>query len=136
MSDPTSGRTLELAAMRRQMDHVQQERLGHLETKLDELDSWVRSEIRNIDIRNAEAWEIRGKSLSDDAANKAVKIAFSHLGVDVDNPTELQNFRDDLRFGGVFRQAMSRSFMAVIAAIFGGIGFSLWLVFKDKFGIK
>lgn len=136
MSDSISDRALELAAMRREMDHVQQERLGHLETKLDGLDSWVRSEIRNIEDRNVEAWEIRGKALSDDTANKAVKIAFSHLGVDINNPTELQNFRDDLRFGGVFRQAVSRSFMAVIAAIFGGIGFSLWLVFKDRFGIK
>lgn len=136
MSDVISGRSLELEAMIREMDRIQQEKLRHFETKLDGLDAWVRSEIRNIDARHTEEWNFRGKSLSDDTANKAVKIAFSHLGVDVDDPTELQNFRDDLRFGGVFRQAVSRSFMAVIAAIFGGIGFSLWLVFKDRFGIK
>ena len=134
--EPISRRDVELEAMRREMDRVQQERLGHLETKIDELDAWVRSELHNMDVRYEEGWKRKERMLIEDAAHKAVKVAFGHLGVNVDDPGELETFRNDLRFGGVFRQAVSRSFLALIAAIFGGIGFSLWLTFKNQFGLK
>lgn len=131
-----SEQTKEVAMLRREMDRSHQERLAHLETKLDELNSWVRSELLDLDIRLERNLEKSELSLIDRAAQKAVKQAFSHLGVDVDSPTDLQRFRDDLRFGGVFRAAATKSFFALVAAIFGGIGLSLWMAFRDNFGFK
>ena len=126
----------ELVVLRREMDQIQQERISHLETKIEELNKWVRNELFFCDER-FEAKMMRNEShLVDLAAQKAVKQAFSHLGVDVDNPIDLQRFRDDLRFGGVFRTAASRSFLALVAALFGGIGFSIWMAFKDNVGLK
>lgn len=135
-SEPNSGRTEEIATLRRDMDRVQQERLSHLETKLDELDSWVRNELLVLDERLEIKLSKSESFLIDRAAQKAVKQAFSHLGVDVDSPSELQRFRDDLRFGGVFRTAATKSFFALVAAVFGGIGLSIWMAFKDNIGLK
>lgn len=116
------------------MDRVQQDRLAHLESKLDELDAWVRIELTNLDQRIERKVAEHKEMLVERAAKLAVKQAFTHLGVDVDDPKDLQQFRDDLRFGGVFRHAATKGFFAVLAAIFGGIGLSLWLSFKEKMG--
>ena len=72
----------------------------------------------------------------DEAMDRAVHRVFSDLGVNVDDPTDLQRFRDNLQFGGVFRCAVERSFYAVLAAIAGAIGLAIWVVFKEKLGIK
>lgn len=136
MDEPVSGRTEELTMLRREFDHVQQERLSHLEVKLDELSTWVHNELSTLDERLESKLSRNESTLIDRAAQRAVKQAFSHLGVDVDNPTDLQRFRDDLRFGGVFRTAATKSFFALVAALFGGIGLSLWMAFKDNVGLK
>ena len=70
------------------------------------------------------------------AVTLAIHDVFSLLGVDVNDPIDLQRFRDDLRFGGVFRNAATKGFMALIAAICGGIGLSLWMALKDNMGLK
>lgn len=70
------------------------------------------------------------------AVTKAIHDVFALLGVDVNDPIDMQRFRDDLRFGGVFRSAATKGFMALIAAICGGIGLSLWMALKDNIGIK
>lgn len=72
----------------------------------------------------------------EEATTKSVKMVFSNMGVDVDNPSDLQRFRDDLRFGGVFRQAVERSFYAVLAAVAGAIGLAIWTVIQAKVGAK
>ena len=131
-----AGNREELAILRREMDQVQQERLSHVETKLSSLDEWVRLELANFYGRIENRLVQYETMLIDRAAQMAVKRAFSHLGVNVDDATELQRFRDDLRFGGVFRNAATKSFFAMIAAIFGGIGLSIWMAFKDQFGWK
>ena len=50
--DPDS----ELALARREMDRIQSERLQHLETKLDDLEEWVRKELKEIDETNEREW--------------------------------------------------------------------------------
>lgn len=126
----------ELNALRRKLDHEYHERLIRLESKLDEIDHLVRAELLAMDERVESKVRVREKSLVHDAANQAVKTAFSHMGVDVEDATALENFRNDLRFGGVFRNAVQKSFFSLLAAIFGGIGFTLWLLFKDKVGLR
>jgi hypothetical protein len=74
--------------------------------------------------------------ITDQFLDMAIKKTFAHLGVNIDDPKDLQIFRDDLRFGGVFRSAATKSFYALLAAIFGGIGLSIWIAFKDQFGLK
>lgn len=135
MNDPSSDQQ-ELTLLRREMDRVKQDRLIHIENQLDDLNQWVRAELSMLDQRIDAKLIHEEILLTEKAASKAVKQAFSHLGVDVDDPADLQQFRDDLRFGGLFRAAAAKSFFALIAAIFGGIGLSLWLTFKDQLGFK
>ena len=126
----------ELALMRREMDRVHLARIAHLETRFDDLNERVDRELHDLDGR-IQTWMERAEmALADKAANIAVKRAFGHLGVDVDSPIDLQRFRDDLRFGGVFRNAATHGFLAILAAICGGIGLSLWLVFKERVGMR
>lgn len=80
--------------------------------------------------------EVRIEKAVTQAVALAIHDVFSLLGVNVDDPIDLQRFRDDLRFGGVFRNAATKGFMALIAAICGGIGLSLWMALKDNMGLK
>jgi hypothetical protein len=143
VTDLPPDRTLEVEALRRDSDRsrkeenrIHLERLAHLECRLDEIDDWIRRELRTLDDRIEDRMKRSERLLVTDAAHLAVKTAFGHMGVNVEEPAELENFRNDLRFGGVFRSAVSKSFFALVAAIFGGIGLSLWLTFKDQLGWK
>lgn len=72
----------------------------------------------------------------DEAINQAVHRVFSDLGVNVDDPKDLQRFRDNLQFGGVFRHAVEKGFYAALAAITGAIVLAIVAVFKERFGIE
>lgn len=50
-------------------------------------------------------------------AKAAVKEVFAILGVDVDNPEKVEEFRKDLRFGGAMRRATDRGVIAMFGAI-------------------
>ena len=134
--EPPSERNQELSLLWRKMDQVQQDRIMHLETRFDDMETRLSRELHALDERIETKLRSSEWLLVEKAAKLAVKQAIGHLGVDVDNPADLQRFRDDLRFGGVFRAAAAKSFFALIAAIFGGLGLSLWMVFKDNFGMK
>lgn len=121
--------------IRRNMDTTIDGRLAHLETSLDALDAWVRDELRNLDERLEEKLGTSELRIAEKAVDMAVHRAFSHLGVNIDNPDSLQVFRDDLRFGGVFRNAVQKGFFAFLAAICGAIGVSIWLVLKKGIGL-
>ena len=64
------------------------------------------------------------------AAKRAVKDTFAILGVDVDSPKDVEEFRKDLRFGGMMRKAADNGVMTLIAllitaavvAMFAGVG--------------
>ena len=72
----------------------------------------------------------------DEAMDRAVHRVFSDLGVDVDNPADLQRFRNNLQFGESFRHAIERGFYAVLSTVVGAIGLAVWVVFKERMGIK
>ena len=52
-----------------------------------------------------------------EAADEAVKKVFAILGVDVDVPKEVEQFRENLRFGANMRRAADKGMLAIIGAI-------------------
>ncbi|MBK7543292.1 MAG: hypothetical protein IPI57_16370 [Candidatus Competibacteraceae bacterium] len=44
------------------------------------------------------------EALINRAATRAVELVFANIGVDVNDPKDLQRFRDDLRFGAMIRR--------------------------------
>lgn len=61
------------------------------------------------------------------AARRAVKKTFAILGVNIDNPREVEEFRRDLRFAGDLRRNTNRGVWAIITTICGLIGTAIWL---------
>lgn len=61
-----------------------------------------------------------------DAAEHAVKKVFAILGVDVDVPKEIEDFRKDLRFGSSMRKIGERSTLAMVGIIAAGAVVALW----------
>jgi len=59
-------------------------------------------------------------------ADKSVKKVFAILGVDIDDPSAVEEFREDLRFGKRLRKYSDYGTMALIAAIFIALGAALW----------
>lgn len=52
-----------------------------------------------------------------EAADAAVKQVFAILGVDVDVPREVEQFRENLRFGASMRRAADKGMLAIIGAV-------------------
>jgi len=123
-------------SLRHELERSHRRELDLLRSRMDDLAQRVENELVGLDSRIEKKLEASEMKVAHQAVDMAVKKAFGHLGVDVDDPKDLQVFRDDLRFGGVFRSAATKSFYALIAAIFGGIGLSIWITFKDQFGWK
>lgn len=61
-----------------------------------------------------------------EAADAAVKQVFAILGVDVDVPKEVEQFRENLRFGASMRRAADKGMLAIIGAIAVGAMAALW----------
>lgn len=74
------------------------------------------------------------KEFAEEAANSAVKKTFAILGVDVDNPNALEEFREDLRFGKKMRRAADKGFMTAVAVITGALMVALWVGIALKMG--
>ena len=55
------------------------------------------------------------------AAKSAVKDVFAILGVNVDDPAAVEEFRKSLRFGDTLRRAADKSFIAFALAVVGMI---------------
>jgi len=51
------------------------------------------------------------------AAEDAVRKVFAILGVDVDVPKEVEEFRKDLRFGASMRRAADKGMLAIVGAM-------------------
>lgn len=64
--------------------------------------------------------------LIDTAVSKAVKQTFAILGVDVDKPESVEEFREDLRFGKAMRKYASHGFLAFIGVLFAGLAGAVW----------
>ena len=68
------------------------------------------------------------------AADKAVKKCFAIMGVDVEDPHDIENFRQGLRFGSMLHAAAKRGFIALISTVIGALGLAVWLGLKELLG--
>ena len=63
---------------------------------------------------------------AENASDKALKKTFAILGVDVDNPSEVETFRMDLRFSGQLRKDFKHGRLVVVGLIASAIVYSIW----------
>ena len=66
------------------------------------------------------------ESLSEDAARNAVKKVFAILGVDVDRPESVEEFREDLRFGRKLRKVADHGLLAFFAVAAAALAAAVW----------
>lgn len=73
---------------------------------------------------------------AEEAADQAVRKVFAILGVDVDKPESVEEFREDLRFGKKLRKVADHGILAIVGLIVVGIGAAVWsgIVSKIKGG--
>ena len=74
--------------------------------------------------------------LCQDAADKAVRKVFAILGVDIDKPESVEEFREDLRFGRKLRRVSDQGMLAIIGLVSVGLAAALWTGIVAKVGGK
>ena len=60
-------------------------------------------------------------------ADRAVRKTFAILGVNIDNPESVEEFRQDLRFGKKLRRLADHGTMAFFAAVAIAVVGALWI---------
>lgn len=61
-----------------------------------------------------------------ESAELAVKKVFAILGVDIDVPKDVEEFRENLRFGATMRKATDRGVLAIAGAVGVAILAAIW----------
>ncbi|SFL23735.1 hypothetical protein SAMN05216302_10464 [Nitrosomonas aestuarii] len=69
---------------------------------------------------------------SDQAAEKAVKKTFAMLGVDVNDPASVEEFREDLRFGKKMRRYADYGALALIGVMATALAGAIWAGIMQK----
>lgn len=69
-----------------------------------------------------------------EAADEAVKKVFAILGVDVDVPKEVEQFRENLRFGASMRRAADKGMLTIIGVLVTAMLAALWAGIVSKVG--
>ena len=71
-----------------------------------------------------EAFCSMGERVSEESADKAVKKVFAILGVDINKPESVEEFREDLRFGKKLRKLADHGAFVLIALLFTGLAWA------------
>ena len=69
-----------------------------------------------------------------EAADRAVKKVFAILGVDVDKPESVEEFREYLRFGKRMLKAADHGLLAVMGVIAAAAMAAMWAGIVSKVG--
>lgn len=64
--------------------------------------------------------------MSEDAAEHAVKKVFAILGVDIDRPESVEEFREDLRFGKRMRKVADHGLLAFFGVVAAAFAAAVW----------
>lgn len=75
-------------------------------------------------------------NLSEEAAEHAIKKVFAILGVDVDKPESVEDFREDLRFGRKLRKIADHSVLAFFGVVAVALAASVWAGIVSRLGEK
>lgn len=70
---------------------------------------------------------LREEKLAKQAADQAVRKVFAMLGVNMDDAESVEEFRRDIRFGGVLRRAADKGWTALIVTFVAAMLGALWL---------
>lgn len=134
--DPPSDRSYtekELVHLRREMDKHREQELLALKERLLGLETNFHKEFLSLEGKIKSDYMEYENELIQKAVDTTVERVFSILEVDIHNPADIRRFRDNLRFGDMFRNAATRGFLALLAAIFGAIGMSIWPLISALF---
>lgn len=66
------------------------------------------------------------KLVAEESSDKAVRKVFAILGVNIDEPKEVEEFREDLRFGRRLRRATDKGFFSVAGLLAVGAALASW----------
>ena len=69
-----------------------------------------------------------------EAADEAVKKVFAILGVDVDVPKEVEDFRENLRFGASMRRAADKGLLTIIGVMVTAMMAAIWAGIVSEIG--
>jgi len=72
------------------------------------------------------------ETVSAEAADRAVKKVFVILGVDVDRPESVEEFRADLRFGRKLRKIADHGTLAFIGVVAAALAAAVWAGIVSK----
>lgn len=61
-----------------------------------------------------------------EAADRAVKKVFAILGVDIDVPKDVEEFRENLRFGASMRRAADKGLIAFVGVLVTALAAAIW----------
>ena len=64
--------------------------------------------------------------MSEDAAEHAVKRVFAILGVDIERPESVEEFREDLRFGKRMRKVADHGTLAFFGVVAAAFAAAVW----------
>lgn len=125
--------TEDVNSLRRRLDHVMtdgirdhNERLKTLQYGLNDLTSRL--------IRIEERMNHADTVLVERVARAAVAEVFRNSGVNVDNPNELDEFRENLRFNSMLRAWIRRTAWGIGGTLVSVIMMLVWLIIRDKLG--
>jgi len=76
--------------------------------------------------RRATDNELYAGEVYEQAAERAVRKVFAILGVDVDKPESVEEFREDLRFGRRLRKAADHGILVLVGVLIAGITAAIW----------
>ena len=122
--------------LHRDLQSSHRRELDLLRSQLVDLTQRVDQELIGLDAKIEKRLEDSEMKVAHQAVDMAVKQAFAYMGVDVNDPQQIQAFRDDVTFGGLLKDAAKKSFYAMLAAIGGVIGMSVVIGVKSYFGWK
>lgn len=74
---------------------------------------------------DCESFKSRAESV--EAADAAVRKVFAILGVDIDKPESVEEFREDLRFGRKLRKASDHGTLVFVAALVSALVYASWV---------
>lgn len=89
-------------------------------------DSVIRNGERRSSMRDEHV-----EAIAEAAARKAVRDAFLVLGIDVNVKREVDDFRDDLRFGRQIRKLVGHGMLAAVTVAAAAIAVSAWTGIVD-----